>query len=118
MNHVKPTYIQQHRHIAMLTYPDCMLIDVCGPMDVFNFANHALRMLGRISPSEIAYTLTIVAENSGSVKTSSGICIVADKGYEDLDEGVDTLLVTGSASVDSAVQVSIQPCKIQKCGRG
>ena len=118
MNHVKPTYTQQHRHIAMLTYPDCMLIDVCGPMDVFNFANHALRMLGRISPSEIAYTLTIVAENSGSVKTSSGICIVADKGYEDLDEGVDTLLVTGSASVDSAVQVSIQPCKIQKCGRG
>jgi transcriptional regulator GlxA family with amidase domain len=105
MTHFKATaFIQQHRHIAMLTYPDCMLIDVCGPMDVFNFANHALRILGRISHSEIAYTLTIVAEKSGPVKTSSGICIVADKGYEDLDECVDTLLVTGSASVDSAVQ--------------
>ncbi len=104
MNHVKPTYIQQHRNIAMLTYPDCMLIDVCGPMDVFNFANHALRQMSRVSPSETAYTLTIVAENSGPVKTSSGICIVADKGYEDLNEGVDTLLVTGSACVDSAVQ--------------
>ncbi|MEQ1546965.1 GlxA family transcriptional regulator [Methyloglobulus sp.] len=104
MNHVKPTYIQQHRHIAMLTYPDCMLIDVCGPMDVFNFANHALRQMGRVSPSETSYTLTIVAEKSGPVKTSSGICIIADKGYEELDKGVDTLLVTGSASVEAAVQ--------------
>lgn len=104
MNHVKPIYIQQHRHIAMLAFPDCMLIDVCGPMDVFNFANYALQIMGRVPPPESSYTLTIVAENSGPVKTSSGIRIVADKGYEDMDEGIDTLLVTGSASIEAATQ--------------
>jgi transcriptional regulator GlxA family with amidase domain len=104
MNQVQPTYNQIHRHIAMLAFPECMLIDVCGPMDVFNFANYVLQNMGRVSPSVSSYTMTIVAENSGPVKTSSGIRIVADKGYEDINEGIDTLLVTGSASIDAATQ--------------
>ncbi|WP_411728367.1 GlxA family transcriptional regulator [Methyloglobulus sp.] len=99
MDHVKPTFNQQHRNIAMLVYPDCLLIDAIGPTEVFNFTNAALQQMGRISLSESVYTLSIVAEKKGPVKTSSGVCLVADKGYEDMDEGIDTLMVAGATHV-------------------
>jgi transcriptional regulator GlxA family with amidase domain len=96
MDRIKPTYIQQHRHVAMLVYPDCLLIDAIGPIEVFNFANVALQLMGKISLSESVYTLSIIAEKCGQIKSSSGICIVADKSYEDLNEGIDTLMVAGA----------------------
>lgn len=96
MDHVKPTINPQHRNIAMLVYPDCLLIDAIGPTEVFNFTNAALQQMGRISLSESVYTLSIVAENCGPVKTSSGVCIVADKGYDDIKDGIDTLMVAGA----------------------
>ena len=61
MNHVKPTFIQQHRHIAMLVYPDCLMIDAIAPIEVFNFTNAALQVTGRIPLSESVYTVSIVA---------------------------------------------------------
>lgn len=107
MEFVRPKVNLQHRHIAMLVYPDCLLIDAIGPMEVFNFANGVLQLMGRISPSESVYTLTIVAEHSGPIKTSSGIRIFADKGYEDINDGIDTLMVAGAthkAYIEAAVQ--------------
>jgi transcriptional regulator GlxA family with amidase domain len=96
MELVKPNVHLQHRHVAMLVYPNCLLIDAIGPIEVFNFANCVLQLMGKISLSESVYTLSIVAEKCGQVKSSSGICIVADKSYEDLNEGIDTLMVAGA----------------------
>jgi transcriptional regulator GlxA family with amidase domain len=53
--------------------------------------------LGRISRTESVYTLSVIAENSGSIRTSSGICLVADKGYADVSDDIDTLMVAGAA---------------------
>ncbi|MDA1343851.1 MAG: DJ-1/PfpI family protein, partial [Proteobacteria bacterium] len=42
----------------------------------------------------------------GQVKAASGICVVADKSYEDLNEGIDTLMVAGAthpASLEAAI---------------
>jgi transcriptional regulator GlxA family with amidase domain len=97
MDHDKSIHIKQYRHIAMLVYPDCLLIDAIGPMEVFTFANIALQLLGRISRTESVYTLSVIAENSGSIRTSSGICLVADKGYADVSDDIDTLMVAGAA---------------------
>jgi transcriptional regulator GlxA family with amidase domain len=95
MNHLKATNLQ-HRHVAMLVYPNCLMIDAIGPMEVFTFANVALQLMGRITLQDSVYTLSIIAEHKGPVKTSSGICIVADRGYEDGSDGIDTLMVAGA----------------------
>jgi transcriptional regulator GlxA family with amidase domain len=96
MNHLKAATDLQHRHVAMLVYPNCLMIDAIGPMEVFDFANCALQLMGRISPSEQVYSLSIVAEQNDPVKTSSGMSIVADNSYEDINEGIDTLMIAGA----------------------
>jgi transcriptional regulator GlxA family with amidase domain len=97
MNSVKPVaFSSTLRHVAMLVYPDCLMIDAIGPMEVFSFTNAVLQLNGRISQAESAYTLSIIAEQSGPVKTSSGMSIVADKGYKDGSDGIDTLMVAGA----------------------
>lgn len=108
MNHVKVAARNlPHRQIAMLVYPECVMMDAIGPMEVFNFANDILQHKGHISPLESVYSLSIVAEQRGSVKTSSGMCIVADKNYQDIFDRVDTLMVAGAnrqGYIESAVQ--------------
>jgi transcriptional regulator GlxA family with amidase domain len=112
MNNVKPILVQQHRHIAMVVYPNCLMIDAVAPMEVFNFANIALQLLGRIPRTESVYTLAIVAEQCGPVKSSSGICVYADKSYEDLNEGIDTLMVAG-ATHEAYLEAAIQDAKMR-----
>ena len=83
------------------------MIDAIGPMEVFSFANAVLQLAGRISQNESAYTLSIIAEQRGPVKTSSGMSVVADKGYKDDSDGIDTLMVAGTthpAYLDAAMK--------------
>ncbi len=101
MNRPNPLFNPQPRTIAMLVYPECELIDVSGPMSVFNFANFALRLTGQ--SNKPVYTLTIAADSTGPVKTSSGICIVADQSIENVIDGIDTLLVAGGHIIDHAI---------------
>ncbi len=96
MELVKSTVNLQHRHIAMLVYPNYLLIDAIGPTEVFNFTNAALQQMGRISLSESVYTVSIVAEQKGPVKSSSGVSLVADMSYEDTKNDIDTLMVAGA----------------------
>jgi transcriptional regulator GlxA family with amidase domain len=89
----------KHRHVAMLVYPDCLSVDAIAPIEVFNFANIALQLMGRIIQSDSVYKVSIVAENKGAVKTSSGVSLVADMGYEDPNDDIDTLMVAGATHV-------------------
>jgi transcriptional regulator GlxA family with amidase domain len=108
MNHVKTAAKNlPRRHIAMLVYPGCVMIDAIGPMEVFNFANEILQIKGLILLTESVYTLSIVAKQNGLVRTSSGMCIAADKGYEEINDGIDTLMVAGTpdtAYIDAALE--------------
>jgi transcriptional regulator GlxA family with amidase domain len=99
MSHNRNSLTMQHRNIAMLIFPDCEIVDVTGPMDVFCFANIALKMSGRIGVTESVYSVSLIAEQAGLVKTSSGLQIYADMGYEDVKEGIDTLMVSGATSI-------------------
>ncbi|HSN22738.1 MAG TPA: GlxA family transcriptional regulator [Methylomicrobium sp.] len=96
MTHARQSIMMQHRNIAMVVYPDCEIVDVTGPMDVFCFANYALRMAGKIADTESVYSLSLIAEEAGPVKTASGMRIVADYAYDDVPDDIDTLLVTGA----------------------
>ncbi|KPQ22086.1 MULTISPECIES: GlxA family transcriptional regulator [unclassified Halomonas] len=81
------------RHIALLAYPDCQLLDVSGPWQVFASAN-------ALSPHPL-YQLTLVADDVGPVATNGGLAVHATHTYRQLNHLVplDTLLVAGGSGV-------------------
>jgi len=99
------------RHIAMLIFPDCLSVDAIAPIEVFNFANIALQLMGRITQSDSAYKVSIVAEKKGAVKTSSGVSLVADLCYEEAKDDIDTLMVAGATHL-SYIQSARQDSKM------
>jgi transcriptional regulator GlxA family with amidase domain len=89
----------QHRRIAMIIYPGCVMMDACGPLEAFSFANLALELAGKITEQTPVYSMCIIAEQKGPVKTSSGITIEADYGFEDIPSDIDTLIIAGMPRV-------------------
>src|SRR3984885_7482206 len=75
----------------MLAFPDCQLLDVTGPLQMFAGVNDEL---GRQ-----AYELVIAAPKRGPFKTSSGVSLVADLAIADVSSAKcltsDTLIVVG-----------------------
>jgi transcriptional regulator GlxA family with amidase domain len=75
----------------MLAFPDCQMLDVTGPLQMFAGANDEL---GRQ-----AYDLIIAAPKRGPFKTSSGISLVADLAIADVSpakcRASDTLIAAG-----------------------
>src|ERR1700727_1685791 len=79
-----------HR-ILMLAFPDCQMLDVTGPLQMFAGVNDEL---GRQ-----AYELVIAAPKRGPFKTSSGASLVANLAIADLNTEKcptpDTLIAVG-----------------------
>jgi transcriptional regulator GlxA family with amidase domain len=75
----------------MLAFPDCQMLDVTGPLQMFAGVNDEL---GRQ-----AYELVIAAPKRGPFKTSSGISLVADLAIADVSpakcRASDTLIAAG-----------------------
>lgn len=88
-----------HRKIAMIVYPGCVMLDACGPLEVFSFANITLQLFGRIALNESVYSMCIVAEQKGPVLTGSGISILADYGFDDNLDEIDTLMIAGATAM-------------------
>ena len=85
--------ITRSRRIGFLIYPDCEICDVCGPLDVFHFADFWLPRFGRTD--EPGYQCDIIAANPGPVRSRCGIEIVATHSFRDIGDGLDTLVVAG-----------------------
>lgn len=100
MNKPEPTAPPIVRRVAMLAFPDCDMIDVCGPMDVFAFANYWFGMTGRFK--EPVYQIRIYAEQTGPVRSFSGMRIVADHDLSETDLTIDTLLIAGGPDIEAA----------------
>lgn len=81
------------RHIALLAYPDCQLLDVSGPWQVFASAN-------ALSPLPL-YRLTLMADAPGPVMTNGGLAVYASQSYAEMRQllPLDTLLVAGGSGV-------------------
>jgi transcriptional regulator GlxA family with amidase domain len=79
------------RRILMLAFPDCQMLDVTGPLQMFAGVNDELRRQ--------AYELVIAAPKRGPFKTSSGISLVADLAIADVSPArlrtSDTLIAAG-----------------------
>ena len=104
MNTLAPSQPSQEitkcRRIGVLIYPDCDILDLCGPCDAFHYADMWLARFGRTD--EPGYQLVILAATPGPVRTHSGIEIVATQSCYDIKDGLDTLVVSGGINVEQA----------------
>lgn len=75
----------------MLAFPDCQILDVVGPLQMFSGANKEL--------DHQAYHLTVMAPAAGPFETSSGISLVANLPFSGLAPETlgadDTIVVAG-----------------------
>lgn len=78
--------------IAFLVFPGVQMLDVAGPMDVFQ---EAARLLGQLD----AYQFELVALEEGPLRASNGMLFQPTATIDTLDRAQDTLLVTGSRTV-------------------
>jgi transcriptional regulator GlxA family with amidase domain len=85
--------LDKMKTIAVLAYPDCQLLDVAGPLQVFATANQLLPAPG--------YEVVIIAREAGPVITNSGMTLLAQRGVADAGD-LDTLLVAGGYGVEAA----------------
>jgi transcriptional regulator GlxA family with amidase domain len=90
--------ITRSRRIGFLVYPDCDIVDVCGPCDAFHYAELYLRRFGRIN--EPGYLCNILAAAPGLVRTSCGIELIATHSYCDVRDSLDTLVVAGGQAAE------------------
>ena len=81
------------RPIGIVAFPGVDALDITGPSDVFAFANKVIQKEG-IS-QETVYPVTLLAEQAGPVKTMSGLQIIADQSFSQINENYDTLLIPG-----------------------
>lgn len=81
------------RRIAVAAYEGAELLEVTGPIEVFNMLN---RCLGEESAPKRGYAVTLLAEAPGPFATSPGTRLVADDGWTGCTGALDTLIVPGS----------------------
>jgi transcriptional regulator GlxA family with amidase domain len=85
------------RPIAIAAFDGFELLDLTGPMDAFGLTNIGLQHSG--VACEPVYPIQVIAKQSGLVTSSCGLRIEADHSYDNIDDGIDTLLIPGSPDV-------------------
>ncbi|WP_426236642.1 GlxA family transcriptional regulator [Pseudomonas sp. TWP3-2] len=74
--------------VAMVLFPDFLLLDMAGPMEVFSVANRYLK-------PECHYQLTTLGTERGALRASNGVMVHTDRHIEDASAAYDLLLVPG-----------------------
>ena len=88
------------RRIGFVIYPDCEILDLCGPFEAFWFADRMLGLLGRTQ--EPSYQLLVLGAAPGPIRTMSGMEVIATHRYGDITDGLDTLVVVGGFGCEEA----------------
>jgi len=77
----------------MLAYPDIQILDVMGPLEVFSRTTRWLRDNGK--RRDDAYSVEILGLRRGAFRASSGLRIYADRRFDEVGRGIDTLFIAG-----------------------
>ncbi|MFD5702232.1 GlxA family transcriptional regulator [Streptomyces lasiicapitis] len=80
-----------HR-VVIAVFPDVDLLDVTGPAEVFALAN-------RQAAGRARYQVRLAGPGAGEVRTSAGVRLLADLGFDEVGGDVDTLLVPGAVDL-------------------
>jgi transcriptional regulator GlxA family with amidase domain len=86
------------RRIVIFTFPGGQSIDVAGPLEVFAATE-------RTSGTQ-RYTTEVVAPAAGTVRTMSGLGLVADAAIADVRGPIDTLVVAGGDEAGIGVMLT------------
>ncbi|EJZ59055.1 AraC [Pseudomonas fluorescens R124] len=74
--------------VAMVLFPDFLLLDMAGPMEVFSVANRYLK-------PEDHYQLVTLGTERGMLRASNGVQVQTDRHIDDPAQAFDLLLVPG-----------------------
>jgi len=74
--------------VAMVLFPEFLLLDMAGPLEVFSVANRYLK-------PEAHYHLTTLGPERGPLRASNGVLVHTDRHIDEADERYDLLLVPG-----------------------
>ncbi|MDI2595051.1 GlxA family transcriptional regulator [Pseudomonas sp. 681] len=74
--------------VAMVLFPNFLLLDMAGPMEVFSIANRYL------APAD-HYALTMIGTECAPLRASNGVCVQADVHIDQASGEYDLLLVPG-----------------------
>jgi transcriptional regulator GlxA family with amidase domain len=76
------------KNVAILIYPDVLLLDIAGPVEVFSMANRYLA-------AEDHYQLCTISTAQHNVRASNGLRLLADHVLSDAPRAFDLLLIPG-----------------------
>jgi transcriptional regulator GlxA family with amidase domain len=76
------------RDIVIVVFPNVQTLDVAGPVDAFDAANHVRR--------RTEYRLTVAGAEKGPVRSAAGLGITVDAALSDIGSA-DTLIVAGGS---------------------
>lgn len=83
------------RRVAVLAYPQLVLLDLAGPCEVFSMANRVARRLRpRAADPYILETLSVGSDLR--LQASNGIVLMANRCWKDCPSNIDTLLIAGA----------------------
>lgn len=84
------------KHIVFLVPPDITLLTTVGPLEVFTMA---IEQFGPVRGNEgLIYQTHVVSMDKGKqINTSSGLAVLSEGSYTEIDYPIDTILVTGLA---------------------
>jgi transcriptional regulator GlxA family with amidase domain len=101
------------RQVVLVAYDGVQLLDLAGPLDVFDAATRALVVSSRDpeaamaeaaaeAPSASGYELVVATPAGRDARTLAGPRLSADAALADLDPaGIDTLLVAGALDMEA-----------------
>jgi transcriptional regulator GlxA family with amidase domain len=85
----------------MLAFPDVQVLDVVGPLEVFNVATRLLA--DSAGKRRHGYRTELVAPRAGPVRSSGGVELVAQRDLRSVRGAIDTLLVPGGLGARTVV---------------
>jgi len=88
------SFPQKKKHIVFLVLPSSILLDVSGPLEVFVSAKTESAFFS--NQVDFEYEIhTVSAQKKKTIEMMSGISIVCEETYKDVDYPIDTLIVIG-----------------------
>ncbi|MBA1292576.1 GlxA family transcriptional regulator [Pseudomonas lurida] len=88
--------------VAMALFPDFLLLDMAGPLEVFSIANRYL-------PPTQHYRILTLGTEPGPLRASNGVMVQADLLLEQADDAYDLLLVPGGPGAYNECHPALLP---------
>ncbi|NWF07310.1 GlxA family transcriptional regulator [Pseudomonas salomonii] len=88
--------------VAMVLFPDFLLLDMAGPLEVFSIANRYL-------PAAEHYRILTIGTEPGPLRASNGVHVHADLPLDHANEAYDLLLVPGGPGAYNECHPALLP---------